>query len=138
MNQDSNTIVIERVITAPRERVYKAFLDPEDLKAWSYATQGWTSPYAESDARPGGAFKIGFQSPDRKNDFDFGGTYDELVEPERIVYTIGDGRKVWITLVEEEGKTRVILELTLETMNTAEQQREGWSGMLAHLAKHLE
>ncbi|QQR60438.1 SRPBCC domain-containing protein [Candidatus Uhrbacteria bacterium] len=97
-----------------------------------------TTPYAESDARNGGKFKIGFKSPDGKNDFDFEGVYNELVEPERIVYTIADGRPVTIVLSDEGGKTKVSLTLTLEDENSAEQQREGWGLMLKHLGEYLE
>jgi uncharacterized protein YndB with AHSA1/START domain len=132
------TILIERVISAPRERVYKAMLDPKDLVHWHHADESWTTPYAESDARNGGKFKIGFKSPDGKNDFDFEGVYNDLVEPERIVYTIGDGRPVTILLSEEDGKTKVSLTLTLEGENSAEQQREGWGLMLKHLGEYLE
>lgn len=133
-----DTITITRVIDAPRARVYKAFLDADDLLKWHHADESWTTPYAESDARPGGKFRIGFQSPDGKNSFDFTGTYDELVEPGRIVYTIGDGRKVWIDLKEGDGTTKVDLTLTLETRNTPEKQREGWGLMLKHLGEYLE
>jgi uncharacterized protein YndB with AHSA1/START domain len=127
------TITIERLIDAPRERVFKAFIDPEQVMQWHYATEGWSTPYAKIDARAGGKFDIGFKSPDGANDFAFEGTYTEVKEPERIAYTIGDGRPVTVDFIDEGGKTKVVLVLALENMNSAEQQREGWTEMIVHL-----
>lgn len=132
-----NTILITRVIDAPCGRVYKAFLDPEDLVHWSHAGDGWVTPYARVDAKPGGEFHIGYRSGDGAHEFDFTGTYDELVEGEKIVYTIADGRKVWIAFSEELGKTRVDLRLTLETENPADLQRRGWGEHLVNLEAYL-
>lgn len=134
---ENQTILISYLISAPRERVYKAFLTPEDLVHWSHAGDGWVTPYARVDARPGGEFHIGYQSGDGVHQFDFAGTYDELVENERIVYTIVDGRKVWVAFSDEGGKTKVDLTLTLETENTAELQRKGWTEHLVNLDAYL-
>lgn len=132
-----DTILISRSIAAPRARVYRAFLDPEDLVHWSHAGGGWITPYARVDAKPGGEFHIGYSSGDGSEAFDFAGTYDELVEGERISYTIADGRKVWVAFSEEEGKTRVDLTLTLETVNSADLQRQGWGEHLVNLEAYL-
>ncbi len=134
---ENKTILISYVVSAPRERVYKAFLTPEDLVHWSHAGDGWVTPYARIDARPGGEFHIGYQSGDGKQEFDFAGTYDELVENEKIVYTIGDGRKVWVNFSDEDDKTKIDLTLTLETVNSAELQRKGWTEHLVNLDAHL-
>jgi uncharacterized protein YndB with AHSA1/START domain len=104
---------------------------------WFYASEGWTTPFAETDVRPGGAFRIGFASPDGADDFVFEGVYNEILEPERLVFTLGDGRPVTVTFADQNGKTRLDLRLTLETTYSEEQQREGWTAMLEHLAEYL-
>lgn len=134
---EAKTTTIVRLIDAPRARVYQAWLTPEDLMQWHFASEGWTTPSAKVDAHVGGKFNIRFQSPDPQVGFDFEGSFDELVESERIVYTIGDGRKVWVEFADEDGKTKVTLTLTLETQHTEEQQREGWGAMVDHLGKYL-
>ncbi len=131
-------IVIERVIDAPRERVWKALIDPEDLKHWSHADEGWTTPFAETDPRVGGTLRIGFGSPDGKNDFVLEGTYTVVEEPDRLVYKMGDDRIVTNTLVEEGGKTKITISFTPEEENTREKQQEGWSLILKHLVEYLE
>jgi uncharacterized protein YndB with AHSA1/START domain len=132
-----NTAHITQLVDASRERVYQAFLAPEDIMRWYYASEGWTTPYARIDAKVGGEFHIGFQSPDRKTDFDFYGTYDELVPNEKIAYTMGDGRKAEVLFSDEGGKTRIDLTFALETTNTAELQRQGWGAQLVHLGEYL-
>lgn len=131
------TITIERFIQAPRERVWQAWVQPEQLKEWFTAGEGWTTPYAKADVKVGGKFDIGFQSPDKKNDFPFTGTYTELVEPEKMVFMIDDGRPVTVVFEDLGERTRIVLTLTLEKMNSAEQQRQGWTAMLVHLADYL-
>ena len=131
------SITLTRLIDAPRARVYAAFLAPDDLMKWYYATDGWTTPYARIDAKPGGEFHIGFRSPDSEHEFDFWGTYDVLTEPERIASTLGDGRKAEVLFADEGGKTRVTWTFEAEPTHTIEQQREGWGAQLAHLGEYL-
>jgi uncharacterized protein YndB with AHSA1/START domain len=138
MGESARQIVITRVVDASRERVWEAWVKPEELMKWFYASEGWTTPFAQVDVRPNGAFSIGFQSPDRKSDFAFEGVYNEVIPPEKIVLTIGDGRPVSVVFDEEEGKTKITLTLTLEDLHSEEQQREGWTAMLVHLGEYLE
>jgi uncharacterized protein YndB with AHSA1/START domain len=135
--KQDKTITITRLLDAPRELVFQCWLDPKHLVQWHSAGGGWTTPYAETDPRPGGKFKIGFADPEGKNSFDFTGAYVEILAPSRLVYTIDDGRPITITLEDRDGKTFLTLILTLEAMHTEEQQREGWSAMLENLDTHL-
>lgn len=139
MEENSSKVIrIEYVITAPRERVWKAFTTPEDILKWYYATDGWTTPHAHLDVQVGGKFSIGFQSPDRKNDFDFEGTYTEVDPPNKLAYIIADGRPVTVMFTDEgDGKTKITLDLTLESEHPEGLQREGWTMQLVHLNEYL-
>ncbi len=53
--------VISRVIDAPRERVFKAWTDPADLKKW-WGPKGFTVLVTKVDLRPGGIFLYGMGS----------------------------------------------------------------------------
>lgn len=134
---EMKTITITRTFDAPRKLAFEAWLDPKHLINWHRGSSDWTTPFAESDGRKGGTFRIGYGSPDGKNDFTFEGVYDEVAPYSRIVFTIGDGRPVTVDLAESEGKTRLTLVLTLEDMHSAEQQRDGWTQMLVHLGEYL-
>jgi len=133
----ARVVTISQIVNAPPDLAFKAWLEPRHLVHWFRAAEGWRTPFAEIDPRKGGIFRIGFASPDGKNDFVFGGTYDEVAAPERLVFTIGDGRPVSVSFAEDAGKTRIELDLTLEDVNGEAQQRAGWSAMLANLATHL-
>jgi uncharacterized protein YndB with AHSA1/START domain len=53
-NLNDRELVLTRIIDAPREKLFRAWTEPELLKQW-YAPLPWTTPEAEMDVRPGGA-----------------------------------------------------------------------------------
>lgn len=138
MTTAAKTIVITRLFDAPRHLVFECWLKAEHLVHWYSAGDGWTTPHAESDGRTGGRFKIGFAAPDGKLAFDFTGTYDEVTPPERIVFTSDDGRPMRVDFADQDGKTLVTFTLTLESTYSEDQQRHGWTAILANLGKYLE
>ena len=80
-----NDLVLERVLDAPRERVWKAWTTPEHLKRW-WAPRPYETPECEMDLRPGGAFYTRMTGPDG---FEEAGTgcFLEVVEGEKLVWT---------------------------------------------------
>lgn len=131
-------IVLQRLIEAPCERVFKAFTDAQDLMAWHHATEGWTTPFAEADLRVDGTYKIGFRSPDGTQDFTLEGTYREIIPSEKLVYTIGTDRMATVMLMKQEGKTLLIWSFTPETTNPREMQKQGWAGLVDNLVAYLK
>jgi uncharacterized protein YndB with AHSA1/START domain len=81
-----NTVRFHRVLRAPPERVYRAFLDA-DAKAKWLPPNGFTGKVHHSDARVGGTYKMSFTNFTTGKAHSFGGTYTELVPHERIRYT---------------------------------------------------
>jgi len=78
-------IVITRVFDAPRDRVFKAWTEPERVMRWG-GPNGFTTPVCKIDLRPGGVFHNCMRSPEGR-DFWSKGVYREIVAPERIVCT---------------------------------------------------
>jgi uncharacterized protein YndB with AHSA1/START domain len=107
-------LVLTRLINAPREKVYRAWTDPEMLKKW-FAPLPYTTPVAELNVRPGGANLIVMRSPDGK-DMPNRGVYLEVVPNERLVFTDAyvkawePSEKPFMTVIltfeDEGGKTR--------------------------------
>lgn len=129
------TLTLTRVFDAPRDMVWKAFTDPAHIVKWMFADD-WESPFAETDVRPGGRFRIGMRPADHSEEgFVFDGTYREVVRPERIVQAMSDGRVMKTTFDDGGGKTR--LTLSVEMSESEEQERQGWSQILEHLAQHV-
>lgn len=80
------TVQFHRVLKAPPERVYKAFLDAEALVKW-LPPHGFTGKMHHLEAKVGGTFKMSFTNLGNGHGHSFGGTYLELVPGERIVHT---------------------------------------------------
>ena len=79
----TNTVRLHRVIRAPGERVYRAFLDPDALAKWM-PPHGFTGKVHHIDATVGGIYKMSFTNFSTGQTIGFGGTYLELVPNERI------------------------------------------------------
>jgi uncharacterized protein YndB with AHSA1/START domain len=78
-------LVLTREIDAPREKLFRAWTQPELLKQW-FAPLPFTTPHAELDVRPGGSSLIVMRGPDG-TDYPNRGVYLEVVENERLVST---------------------------------------------------
>jgi uncharacterized protein YndB with AHSA1/START domain len=78
-------LVLSRIINAPREKVYRAWTEPEILKQW-FAPLPYTTPRAELDVRAGGACLIVMRDP-QGNDMPNPGVYLDVVKNERLVFT---------------------------------------------------
>ena len=78
-------LMITRIINAPREKLYRAWTEPELMKQW-FAPKPWTTPHVETDVRPGGSSLFVMRGPDG-TEFPNRGVYLEVVPNERIVST---------------------------------------------------
>src|SRR5690349_19807259 len=112
------TLTMTRVFDAPRELVFRAWTDPEQVAQW-FAPRGFTVPRAVLDVRVGGTWQIDMQAPDGSA-YPNKGTYLEIVPPEKIVYSdvVDDNEQAWgdtpppsstvtVLFEEEDGKTRL-------------------------------
>jgi len=130
------TLSLSRVFDAPRELVWQAYTDPAHIVKWQFA-KDWESPFAETEVRPGGKFRIGMRPADHSEEgFVFEGTYREVVKPERIVQVIGDGRITTATFENVDGR-RTKLTVTVEMARDEAQERAGWSQIMDNLVKHV-
>jgi uncharacterized protein YndB with AHSA1/START domain len=82
----SNTVRLHRVLKAPPERIYRAFLDADAMAKW-LPPHGFTGKVHSMDVRVGGAFRMSFTNFGSGKSHAFGGTYVELTPHERIRYT---------------------------------------------------
>jgi len=56
-------IVLSRVINAPRERVFAAWTDPDQIRQW-FGPAGFKTETLECDIRPGGRWRFIYTGPD--------------------------------------------------------------------------
>lgn len=86
MSQPTGTVRLHRVLRAPPERVYRAFIDADALARW-LPPHGFTARVHSIDARVGGKFKMSFTNFSTGSSHSFGGEYLELKPHESITYT---------------------------------------------------
>ena len=82
----TNTIRLHRVLKAPPERIYRAFLDPDAMAKW-LPPNGFTGKVHELKAEVGGRYRMSFTNFTTGHSHSFGGEYLELVPHERIRHT---------------------------------------------------
>ena len=109
-------IASTRAIDAPRERVFAAFVDPEQLARW-WGPKGFTNTFHACDPRPGGAWRFVMHGPDG-TDYPNESVFTAVVPPERIV--IEHLRPMhWfqmtVALAERDGKTTVTWHMLFES-----------------------
>jgi uncharacterized protein YndB with AHSA1/START domain len=82
---NTNTIKLHRVVQAPAERVYRAFLDPTAMVKW-LPPNGFTGEVHHIDAKVGGTYRMSFKNFTTGKSHAFGGEYLELKPNELIRY----------------------------------------------------
>jgi len=138
-------MTITRIVHVPREMVFKAWTDPEQLEKW-WGPKDFTNPVCNVDVHPGGAIFIHMKAPDGMV-YPMDGEFHEIVEPERIVFTSAaldkNGQRLFeilntVTFNEENGKTKLHLHaavsnITNEGRPYLDGMNEGWSQSLDRL-----
>ncbi len=79
----TNTVKLHRVLSAPPEKVYRAFLDADAMAKW-LPPHGFTCKVHHLDAKVGGTYKMSFTNFSTGHSHSFGGEYLELIPNERI------------------------------------------------------
>ena len=79
------TVTLHRVLRAPAERIYRAFIDPQAMVKW-LPPNGYTGEMHSMDARVGGSYRMSFTHFGSGKSQSFGGTYLELVPGEKLRY----------------------------------------------------
>lgn len=156
--------LISRVLDAPRQQVFDAWIDPDQLSQW-WGPHGYTNPACEIDARVGGAYRIVMRDADG-TDYPVKGVYREILAPLQLEMTLdcsehppawhdkvhphraqGDENPAGImlqtaTFADFGGKTLLTIRIRFESVWIRDAllqmgMREGWTQSLERLAQHL-
>ena len=145
MSNATGTVRLHRVLRAPAERVYRAFLDPDAMAKW-IPPHGFTGKVHHVDARVGGTYRMSFTNFSSGNSHSFGGEYLELVPNERIVHTdkfddanLPGAMRVTVTLKPVSCGTELsVLQEGIPAVIPIEACYLGWQESLALLAMLVE
>jgi uncharacterized protein YndB with AHSA1/START domain len=143
--QDKLQLVITRVFDAPRSLVFQVWTQPQHFSRW-LGPKDFTTNSCQMDVRLGGTYRACIRSPEGTNHW-MQGTYREIVEPERLVFTFawedeaGQPKHetlVTITFAEQDGKTLMTFHQAIfESVESRDSHRAGWSECFDRLAAYL-
>jgi uncharacterized protein YndB with AHSA1/START domain len=123
-------------INAPIAKAWDAYISPEAINQWNFASDDWQCRDARVDLRVGGSFSSHMEAKDGSFGFDFEGTYTNIVEHQLLEYSFGD--RFARVLFEQVGESsRVTVEFDTEDENSVDMQREGWQAILNNYAKYV-
>lgn len=152
---DDRELVLDLLLDAPREKIYRAWTDPELMKQWFVPAPWGSATLCELDVRPVGKFRTIMRAHEGGEEYDNNGVFLEVVPNEKIVTTDAfhagwvPSAKPFMTatllLSDEDGKTRYRVRCshwTVEDRQAHEQMgfHDGWTlvaNQLADLARTL-
>jgi len=141
----TGTVRFHRLLRAPPERIYRAFLDPDAMAKW-LPPNGFTGKVHHLKAEVGGSYRMSFTNFTTGHSHSFGGEYLELVPNERIRHTdkfddpnLPGEMQVTVTLKPVSVGTEVnILQEGIPSVIPTEACYLGWQESLTLLAKLVE
>jgi uncharacterized protein YndB with AHSA1/START domain len=143
-----NGIQITRVFDAPRELVWAEWTEPERFADW-YGGPTCEVPLdtVTMDVRDGGEWRATMFAPPGRREIHWKGEYREVVQPERLVFTVTDqpeGEEVYavvtVVLVDlGDGRTRMEFEQRGGPLTQDQYERTGagWSGFFDRIDARL-
>jgi uncharacterized protein YndB with AHSA1/START domain len=143
--EEKNVLKLQRTFAAPRERVFAAWTEPEQVKQW-FGPEGCTASSVRADLRVGGEYRFAIKS-EQYGEMAVRGEFREFTPPSKLVYTwqweddpAYANRETLVTVefIDLGGSTEV--RVTHENFPTPENvanHEHGWNGGLDKLAKLL-
>ncbi|WP_227377823.1 SRPBCC family protein [Haladaptatus halobius] len=131
-----SSLTVRRTFDAPRERVWRAFTDSDELPQW-FVPEGMEAEVHALEPEPDGAFAVSWT--DGENRIDNEGTYVEVVENERLVAveeTMGGELRLGYEFRDVDDGTEVVITQNFPG-SVSDSVSEGWAGMLDTLAEVL-
>lgn len=138
----TETLRVSRVVPATRERVFRAWTEPEQVKRWWTIGEGWSTQSAEIDLRVGGKFALGNRAEGGQVVL-ITGEFLVVEPPDRLVYTWRfpgsepAENKVTVEFRDNGGKTEVVVVHEQASKEMAEGAVAGWTAALRSLASAL-
>jgi len=133
-------LCLTRTFAAPREKVFRAWSDPNALNRW-FGPVGYSTPRAEVDLRVGGQYRLGMRKLPDGDIFYLTGAYREVRPPEKLVYTwrwesepeLGE-TLVTVEFRDRGNSTDVVVAHELFPTETARDDHDkGWNSCLDRL-----
>lgn len=138
---------LTRVVNAPRDRAFLAFVEPARMKQW-WAPRGYKMLSCTLDLREGGAWRMRIQSEETGNILSEAGIYRAIREPERLSFThswlrangtLTPPTLVTVDFTDRRGKTEISFRQTdFPSSASCRLHEEGWGSSLDLLCDYID
>jgi uncharacterized protein YndB with AHSA1/START domain len=135
---EKTKVTVQATIAADRKKVWEYWTRPEHITNWNFAADDWQCPRAENDLRVGGKYSARMEARDGSFGFDFVAIYDEVIDQNKMTYTMEDGRQATTLFESLDGKTKVTTTFDAENQNPVEMQKLGWQAIMNNFKKYVE
>jgi len=137
------TLQLRRRFEAPRDRVFRAWVEADALKRWFCPNDDGEVVVTELDPRVGGRYRVEMRFPD--STFIVSGSYEEVRAPERLVFTwtmegnhpVDETRVVVEFHAQGQATELVLTHERFVSLEDRERHNHGWEGCLAHLTRWI-
>jgi uncharacterized protein YndB with AHSA1/START domain len=136
------SLTLKRRFNAPAEKVYAAWTQPAQIAQWFGPDAGGVS-HAEAEVRTGGRYTVIFQTEDGE-EHHVSGVYREVVPNRKLVFTWAwrstpERESLVTVLIEPQGEDSLFTLIHEQFFDepARDRHRDGWSGSLDKLARHL-
>jgi uncharacterized protein YndB with AHSA1/START domain len=134
---DRIKITVEANISAPIEKVWNYYTQPEHITKWNFASDNWHCPSAENDLRVGGKLNARMEAKDESNGFDFEAIYTEIIPHKKIAYKMLDDRNAEINFNAIGNQTEVKITFEAENVYPVDLQKAGWQAILNNFKEYV-
>jgi uncharacterized protein YndB with AHSA1/START domain len=125
-------------VGATMEKVWDAWVNPEHMIHWNFASSDWHCPSASNDLSIGGFSNVRMEAKDGSFGFDLKCVY-EIIEPQkRLNSRMEDDRSIEVTFEEKDGMVFIVEVFEAETENSVELQQMGWQAILNNFKNYVE
>ena len=131
------TITVQALVSAPLEKVWEKYTQPEHITQWNFAHESWHCPTASNDMQVGGKYFARMEARDGSFGFDFEAIYMDIKPMESYSYEFG-GRVAQVSFLPVGDQTEVTVTFDPETENSIDLQREGWQAILNNFKTYAE
>lgn len=141
--QQTITVEVSKLISAPVEKVFKAWIDPALMSKWFYSGDVNAGMRFEQDVRVGGKYRIDSPTCEEGKGASMSGIYKEIVPNKKLVFTWTNSSQefpandtlVTVEFVAKGDSTEVIIKHTnFVAQATAERHNMGWTALIEKLA----
>jgi len=135
-----NSITVSAVTKLSIQDAWKAWTNPEHIVHWTFASDDWHSPNANSNLNDGRRFLTRMEAKDGSEGFDFEGTFTLVSAPNKLEYKLDDDRDRRVSVVFEEVPegNRITETFDPENIHPAELQKIGWQAIMDNYKKYAD